>query len=227
MSPGELACDIAEFQPAMLELADRRRRCHAQSLSMSTASASLPIDLSGAIHDRLRRIEGSARAVILWADAKFVVPTAGRFQIAAAQIQLTLVANGAMRSVSRHTSETLETVIWLRGMKATIEDSGDDLGAKVGELLPDAESLQDSMRTLRNSIVRLKDSVASVTKSPALRAQRVAAFHRYLAVQSDAYAAADAARWAILEREADADVAAGRIGRTFTSAADLLASLGD
>lgn len=194
---------------------------------MSDASASLPIDLSGAIHDRLRRIEESARAVILWADAKFVAPTAGKFQIAAAQMKLTLVANGAMRSVSRQTGDTLETVIWLRGVKATIEDSGDDLGAKVGELLPDVESLQDSMQRLRVSMVRLKDAVASATKSPTLRAQRVAAFHKYLAVQSDACAAIDAARWAILEREADADIAAGRTGQTFTSAADLLASLGD
>ena len=47
-----------------------------------------------------------------------------------------------------------------------------------------------------------------------------------LAVVTDGYRALEGARWAVLEREADSDVAAGRIGQTFTSAADLMADLG-
>lgn len=227
-APSELPCVIAQSQSTHWGHAGSGGARNAQSRHMSTAAASLPIDLSGAIHEGLRQIDVSARAAIQWADANFVAPTAGKFQKAAAHIQMRLVANKATRFVSRNTSDTLETLIWLRGMKATIEDSGsDDLGAEVGALLAEVESLQDRMQRLRASIVRLKDSVADATKSPTMRAQRVAAFHRYLAALSDAYAALDAARWAILEREADADVAAGRIGQTFTNAADLLASLGD
>ena len=89
------------------------------------------------------------------------------------------------------------------------------------------ESLQDTVQTVRGSIVDLKDSIARATRSQALRSQRTAAFHRYLAVLTDSYAASEAVRWAVLEREADADITAGRVGHTFTSAADMLASLGD
>lgn len=191
---------------------------------MSNA-ASLPVDLPGAILDRLQRIDDSGRAVIQWANTNFVAPTAGKFQKATAQIQLRLLANSAMRNIAKQTSDTLETLIWLRGMKVTIEEWDDDSAARVGELLPSIESLQETMQSLRGTIVRFKDSIASATKSPSLRTQRISAFHRYLAAQTDAYRALEAARWAVLEREADADVTAGRIGRTFTSAADMMASL--
>jgi capsule polysaccharide export protein KpsE/RkpR len=188
-------------------------------------AASLPVDMPSAILDRLRRIDESGRAVIRWANTNFVAPTAGKFQRASAQIQLRLLANGAMRNIAKQTSYTLETLIWLRGMKATIEEWDDDSAARVGELLPSIESLQETMQGLRGTMVRFKDSIASATKSPSLRTQRIAAFHKYLAAQTDAYAALEAARWAVLEREADTDIAAGRIGQTFTSAADMMASL--
>lgn len=132
-----------------------------------------------------------------------------------------------MHTVAKYTNEALETLIWLRGLKATIDESDDDLAARFGELLPQIESLQDTMQSLRGTIVKFKDSIAGATRSPSLRAQRVAAIHKYLAVHADGYAALEAARWAVLEREADSDITAGRIGQTFTSAADMLASLGD
>lgn len=194
---------------------------------MSHASALLPIDLPRVIFDRLQRIEDSGRAVIKWANATFVAPTAGRFQKAAAHAQLTLIARSATAAVAKNTSDALETLIWLRGLKATIEESDDEFAGRLGELLPRFESLQDSMETLRRSTVELKDSLAGVTRSTSMRAQRVAAFHRYLAVQTDCYAALEAVRWSILEREADADITAGRIGQTFASAAEMLASLGE
>lgn len=130
-----------------------------------------------------------------------------------------------MLTIAKYTSDELETLIWLRGMKATIEESDDDLAAGAVELLPRIETLQDTMQRLRVSIVELKDAVARATSSPSLRAQRVASFHKYLAVHTDAYAALEAARWAVLEREADTDITSGRIGQTFTSAADMMASL--
>ena len=194
---------------------------------MSHAAALLPVDLPSAILDRLHRIDDSGRAFIQWANNSLVAPTAGKFQKAAAQIKLTMVASSAMHTVARNTSEALETLIWLRGLRASIEESDDDLAAQLGELLPPIESLQDTMQSLRGTIVKFMDSMAGVTKSPSLRAQRVGAIHKYLAAQIDCYAALEAARWAVLEREADADVTAGRIGQTFTSAADMLASLGD
>ena len=196
-------------------------------LIMSHPAALLPIDLPGAILDRLQRIDDSGRAVIRWANMTFVAPTAGMFQKAAAHARLTLIANGAVAAVAKHANDQLETLIWLRGAKAMIEESDDDLVVQLGEILPRFESLQDSMQVLREATVALKDSIAGITKSPSLRAQRIAAFHRYLAAQADSYAALEAVRWSILEREADADVTAGRIGQTFTRAADMFASLGE
>jgi hypothetical protein len=196
------------------------------NLSMShAAAASLPDDLSGAILDHLRQLDLSGRAVIRWANTGFVGPTAGKFQRVAANIQLTLVANSAMRQVVRNTNSALETLIWLRGMKATIEDSDDELAERIGELLPAIETLQETMQTLRVTIRELKDAIAGVTKSPSLRAQRVAVFHKYLAVEADTFAALEDARWATLEREADADILAGRVGKSYTSAAELIADL--
>jgi capsule polysaccharide export protein KpsE/RkpR len=191
-----------------------------------TAAASLPIDLSSVIVDRLRHIDNAGRAAIQWANSNFVAPTAGKFQKAAAHIQVLLLSNSAMRNITRYTSDRLETLIWLRGLKATIEESDDELAARVGELLPQIERLQATMETLRASIILLKGAIAGATKSSSLRAQRLAAFHRYLAVEADAYRALEAARWAVLEREADSDLTAGRIGETFTSAVELMASLG-
>lgn len=191
-----------------------------------TAAASLPIDLSGAIVGRLRHIDDAGRAVIEWANTNFVAPTAGRFQKAAAHLQLALLSDRAMRQVAKHTSDALETLIWLRGLKATIEESDEDLAARIGELLPHIERLQATMETLRAVTIGLKDAVAGATKSPSHRAQRLAAFHRYLAAGADGYRALEGARWAVLEREADSDITAGRIGQRFTSAANMMARLG-
>lgn len=192
---------------------------------MSTAAASLPGDLPAAILDRLQRTDKSARAAIRWANSTLVGPTAGGFQKAAAQIQVWLIAKRAMRVIDQSVGETYETLLWLRGLKSTIEDADDELAARVGELLPGIDSLQVTMRSLRTSIVTLRGSVASATKSPGLRTQRLTTFHKYLAVQGEAFAALEAARWAVLEREADSDVANNLVGRTFSSAADLMASL--
>lgn len=194
---------------------------------MSRATALPPIDLLGVILERFQRIEDSGRAVTQWANKTILAPTAGMFQKAAIHAKLTLIASRAMAEVARNTSEALEALIWLRGVKATIEESEDDLAGRLGELLPHIESLQDSLKTLRGSTDELKNSLAGVTKTPSLRAQRVAAFHRYLAAQTDRFAALEAVRWSILEREADADITAGRVGQTFTSAADMMASLGE
>ena len=131
-----------------------------------------------------------------------------------------------MRTIAKHRGDALETLIWQRRVKATIEESDDDLAARIGELLPHVEGLQSTMETLRGKIVSLKDNIAGATKSPSLRAQRLAAFHQYLAVLADGYRTLEGARWAVLEREADTDITAGRIGQTFTSAEDLMASLG-
>ena len=192
---------------------------------MSNAAASLPIDLSGAIFDHLQRLDESGRAVIRWANASFVAPTAGSFQLAALHIRLALVSNRAVRTVSKLTSDSLENLIWLRGLKATVESGDDKLAENVGALLPRIEALQGTFESLRNSVISLRDCVTGSTTSPALRSQRFAAFQKYLAVEADVYAALEEVRWAILEREADADIEAGRIGQTFTSAADLMASL--
>jgi hypothetical protein len=48
---------------------------------------------------------------------------------------------------------------------------------------------------------------------------------RAVAGLSDAFDAVEAARWAVMEREAGDDIAAGRVRPTFTSAEDLIAHL--
>jgi hypothetical protein len=97
---------------------------------MNASNVALPPDLRSAIRDHLLRLEISSRAAIQWAQKKLVAPTSGSFQRAAAQVQLRIIAQRAMHTVTEYTRSTLETLIWLRGMKVTIEESDDDLGAR-------------------------------------------------------------------------------------------------
>jgi hypothetical protein len=191
---------------------------------MITTTATLPGDLSSSVLEHLRRFDTSSREVVRWAG-EFVAPTHGRLQVAAARVRIVLLTNQATRHAAKVASDLAEQVIWLRGLRATIEDSTDDFGKFAVELLEVMESLQESMRGARVAFIKMKATLANATNSPNLRAQRVAAYQRLIDLEGQAYAALEGARWAVLEREADEDVKAGRVGATYSSAADMMASL--
>ena len=105
-----------------------------------------------------------------------------------------------------------------------IED-GADLNSPRGEapvdLIAEFERAQEALAKLRVALQKLLGQLAPGEKPSRLSES----LRRLMASVGAVYDAIEEARWTIMEREADDDLAAGRVGPTFANAADLITHL--
>jgi hypothetical protein len=189
-----------------------------------TTAALPPIDLPGMILDHAARVEASCseaiRQVQALASAKSKV-----MRMVVLQARLVWLADRNTVMHRKLNADFVETAIWFRGARATIEDGSMKLNEDNSVLLAGLEGVMEKTRELRAIVLDGQATLVGVSKSKSLRASRTEVVQRLAATLADLFAVLEGCRWAVLEREADDDIAAGRVSPAFTNAADAIAFL--
>ena len=123
--------------------------------------------------------------------------------------------------LERQTLRMREQAVWFDGVRAKIEngaDLSDSKGVTTADMIAELEKLQEVIRDVRVTFLQLETRV-----SPQSRIREHT--RELLAALNEVFDAVEGARWATLEREADDDLAAGRISPAFSNAADAIAYL--
>jgi len=183
-----------------------------------------PPDLPGLILEHVARIERSCSQGMRRVRGLISAKSAG-LRAAVLHARIELLAVNTTDSFRKTSAECIETAIWFRGARATIEDGTMKLDEDNAPLLAALERVMEKVRELRAAVLSAQPSLSTASRSKQLRAMRIDVVQQLAATLTDVFAALEACRWAVLEREADDDIAAGRVSPAFTSAADAIAYL--
>lgn len=115
-------------------------------------------------------------------------------------------------------------VVWFNGLRASIEDGAKLLkseGVTVAVKLDKMADLQTSISTTHMTLAEIQLSVAK----PSPQSRINLSLHGLVAALLEVFNAVEGARWAVMEREADHDIAAGRVSLSFADADDAIAFL--
>jgi hypothetical protein len=127
--------------------------------------------------------------------------------------------------VDRLTEKVTDQAVWFQGVAASLNEGTplvEASGVSKDDLIAELERAQQTLMGLRRQLLRTEADLSSAGST------RIAAsMRRLLAAATQAFDAVEAARWAVMERQADEDIAAGRVGPTYTNADDFMASLRD
>ena len=121
-------------------------------------------------------------------------------------------------------AENLATIaVWFQGAIAATAQETETAIDSDGTLVPAMESFERALLKARRDVLDMISSIEKVGKSSdgstrdALRLVSIAS--------ADAFEAVQAFRWAVMEHDAEIDIASGHTSKPFTSVEDLIASL--
>jgi hypothetical protein len=123
--------------------------------------------------------------------------------------------------LDRQTLRMKDQAVWFNGVRASIEggaELSDSQGVTSADMIAELEKLQQVIRDVRVTFLKLEAQVKPTSRI----GQRTRGL---IAALGEVFDAVEGARWAALEREADDDIAAGRVSPTFANAADAIAYL--
>lgn len=183
-----------------------------------------PVDLPGLILEHTARIERACSSAMRRLQGLAGAKSAGS-RVAALHARQALLAESTTDYFRKTNVEFVETAIWLRGARVTIEEGTKALAQDNDVLLAGLQSTMEKIQSLRTCVLSVQPELAGASKSKHLRATRIAVVQQLAATLAEIFAALEGCRWAVLEREADDDIAAGRVSPAFTSAADAIAYL--
>ena len=122
------------------------------------------------------------------------------------------------------TSKIASLNVWFLGASAAIVNAPANSVIDLDGAL--AFAMEELERMLLRSRAQTLEVVRSLEEMDGRRTRLMRdAFRLYAQVNSDLFESVQAYRWAVLEHDADADIAAGRTSERFASAANLIASL--
>lgn len=133
-------------------------------------------------------------------------------------------ADFACRFIDRLTLKMTDQSVWFQGVRASIDDGHplqESDGVTKDDLIAELEKAQQVLVGLRGTLLGLEADFTRISAQ-----SRIAASVRRLIVATTvAFDAVEGARWSIMERQADEDIAAGQLSEVFGSADALFASL--
>lgn len=188
-------------------------------------AATFPQDLPSLAMEHMGSLQHAVDNGRTWLR-KLAGDPAGQFQHAAAQQRVDLGVNNMMAYMRKTGAEVADAAVWFRGMLGRIEDepgilNSEDIAGLTARLVRCEDLLVEWVRDVDSA----KPVLVQASKGPALRQSRVAATEVFVRQIIDLHNLLERCRWAMLESEADADIAAGRVSQAFGSAADAIAYL--
>jgi hypothetical protein len=121
-------------------------------------------------------------------------------------------------------AENLATVgVWFQGAVAVVAQDVDRAIDDDGTLVPAMESFEIALLQARRNVLDMIGSLEKVGKSSDGSTRD--ALRLFSTASADAFEAVQAFRWAVMEHDAEIDIALGHVSEDFTSVEDLIASL--
>ncbi|WP_422097539.1 hypothetical protein [Variovorax sp.] len=153
-----------------------------------------------------------------------VSATGGFFQRASAQAQLLLAMNRGMATLKETAKFHDESTGWFQNFRTSFEDCEMDR-ASIDEMLVITASGQRSTVELLETLRETRSVLMNFGVSKRARQARLEISLRAEKAVSSTLNEMENFRWVLLERQADLDIAEGRVSKPYSSVEDLFASL--
>ncbi|MES2247641.1 MAG: hypothetical protein V4645_10185 [Pseudomonadota bacterium] len=155
----------------------------------------------------------------------FSGPTGGYFQHVAAKARFMLSVLNAVHVMKNSVESVENSAKWFNDFVTGFDDSEEAIGDRLEKVLARVDECQASLKTLRATIQSAIPNLSKSAISHKMKSSRVEVAHRLEKAVVANFEALENVRWMLLERQADSDIAAGKVSEAYSFVEDLFASL--